>query len=125
MIKPDLRNFLAEYIDSAELLDVLMLFLRGGEETWTSESVANRVFSVPQAAEKRLQELVSRGLIAPRTDRPGAFQLQVRDPALNDTLDELKRAYQANRAEVLGLVFKLKANPLQNFADAFKLRGDK
>jgi hypothetical protein len=124
MISSEARAFLAKYIDSAELLDILMLLYREPEGIWTAEVVSNRVFTVPQAAEKRLEELQARGLAKTNPDHPGAFRLAVDDPKVAKGMTELRQAYETSRADVIGLVFSIKADPLQSFSNAFKLRGD-
>lgn len=124
MISSEVRNFLTKYVDSAELLDILMLLFREPDQEWTPESVSNRVFTVPQAAERRLEELKERGLLAERTDRPGAYQIAVSDPGVTNALNEVRQAYEASRAELITFVFSLKADPVQSFSNAFRLRSD-
>ena len=124
MVSASVRKFLEEYVDSAELLDILMLLFGEPEETWTPTQVSNRVFTVPQAAEKRLEELKDRGLVVERQDNPGAYAVDNRDPALNAVMTELREAYIKSRADVINIVFSIKADPLKSFSNAFKLRGN-
>jgi hypothetical protein len=124
MISAEVREFLAKYANSAELLDILMLLHREPDAVWTAESVSNRVFTVPQAAERRLEELVGHGLAKPRTDVPGAYILDAQHPAFKTVIPAVRAAYEASRAEVIGIVFNLRADPLQSFSNAFRLRGD-
>lgn len=124
MISPEVRSFLAKYVDSAELLDILMLMHREPDGNWTAESLSNKVFTVPQAAQKRLDELAVRGLVAERAGRPGSYVLQQSDPQLVRALAGVRAAYDESRANVINAVFSMKADPLKSFSDAFKLRGE-
>lgn len=124
MISSAVHQFLSEYVDSAELLDILMLLYGEPNETWTPDKVSNRVFTVPQAAERRLEELKARGLVVEPPGRPGSYTLQLSDPQLNAVLTELRTAYLESRANVINAVFSMKADPVQSFSNAFKLRGD-
>lgn len=124
MVSTPVRKFLEQYVDSAELLDILMLLFREQGETWTPEQVSNRVFTVPQAAEKRLEELKARGLVIERQDNPDAYAVNTRDPALLGVMTDLHEAYVKSRADVINIVFSIKADPLKSFSDAFKLRGN-
>jgi hypothetical protein len=124
MVSAPVRKFLEQYVDSAELLDILMLLFREQGETWTPEQVSNRVFTVPQAAEKRLDELKARGLVIERQDNPEAYAVNTRDPALLAVMTDLHEAYVKSRADVINFVFSIKADPLKSFSDAFKLRGN-
>ena len=123
MISAAVHQFLADYVDSAELLDILMLLYSEPNEAWTPEKVSNRVFTVPQAAERRLEELKERGLAAEPAGKPGAYTLQSGDPQTTAVLAELRDAYKASRANVINAVFSMRSDPLKSFSNAFKLRG--
>ena len=124
MISPPVREFLAKYVSSAELLDILMLLYREQEPVWTPASVSNRVFTVPQAAERRLEELEAQGLVMRRPGHADAFCVDPTHPEVKATLPALREIYETNRAEVIGTVFKMRTDPLQSFSNAFRLRGD-
>lgn len=123
-IPAEVRNFIAKYIDSAELLDVLMLLHRepGGE--WSPTTVSSRVFSVPQAAQRRLEELTARGLAANDPNHPDRYVLSIDDADTQRAVDALRGLYDKSRADVIGVVFSTKSDPIQSFSNAFKLRGD-
>jgi hypothetical protein len=123
MLSAQAKGFLAKYVSSAELLDILMLLHREPEGVWTPESVSARVFTVPQAAERRLDELLAHRLIKARADHPGAFTVDTSDPELSAAMAAVRESYDASRAEVIGAVFDRNADPLQTFSDAFRLRG--
>lgn len=123
-IPAEVRNFIARYIDSAELLDVLMLLHREPEGEWTAATVSSRVFSVPQAAQKRLEELAARGLATTDPHHPDRFVLSFEDPEVGRGVNKLRELYDKSRADVIGVVFSSKSDPIQSFSNAFKLRGD-
>ena len=124
MLSTRVKEFLAKYVSSAELLDILMLMHREPDQVWTAESVSNRVFTVPQAAERRLEELEAVGLVRKNPDAPGTFVINDSNDAVKTSLADVRAAYEANRVEVVGAVFTMRADPLQSFSDAFRLRGD-
>lgn len=124
MISPAVQKFLGEYVDSAELLDILMLLHGERDQVWSPETVSNRVFTVPQAAQRRLEELKTRGLVTEPPGRTGSYKLDLKDAQMAAVLDELRGVYKANRASVITAVFDMKTDPLKSFSNAFKLRGD-
>lgn len=124
MISSEVRTFLAKYVDSAELLDILMLLHREPDQVWTADSVSNRVFTVPQAAERRLEELEARRLVVQRSDVPGAYELKTGAAEIERALVAVRHSYDANRAALISVVFSMKSDPVQSFSDAFRLRGD-
>lgn len=124
MISREVREFLTQYISSAESLDVLMLLHREPAQLWTAESVSNRVFTVPQSAERRLEELKARGLVTESAEQSGSYALAKTDAAVSAVLSAVRAEYEKNRAEIMQIVFTNKADPIQSFSNAFKLRSD-
>jgi hypothetical protein len=119
------RFFVSEYIESAELLDVLMLLFRDPGRTWTAQQVSDAVFTVPAAAALRLDELHAHGLAQLVSASPPEYRLHIADTQTRAFVQELNDAYRANRAEVVSLVFEFNADPLKSFANAFRLRKDR
>lgn len=124
MTSPEVRKFLATHVDSAETLDILMLLHREPQVSWTAKAVSDRVFSVPQAVQPKLDDLVRRGLAEERADEPGAYRLVLADATQAAALQAVRAAYDASRANVINVVFSQKTSPVQSFSNAFKLRGD-
>lgn len=124
-IPADVQRFIADHIDAAEQLDVLLLLHRQPEKAFDCEAVAAAVYTVAPAAEKRLEALEAHGLLA--ADRSGprpTWRYQPRDAALARTVDAVAEAYRRSRVDVINLVYSRPADPLRSFADAFKLRKD-
>lgn len=124
MLSNEARTFLQRHVDSAELLDVLMILLREPEGNWTAQTLSVKIFSVPQAVQKRLDELVERGLAQEIADRPGAFRLSIADAYTRSCLDAVRVDYETNRAEVVNVLFRMKQDPISSFSQAFRLRSD-
>jgi hypothetical protein len=55
-IPEGVRAFVAHNIDSAELLETLLLVHSGGERQWTPEGVARSIYTVPAGATRRLEQ---------------------------------------------------------------------
>ena len=62
-IPPEVQRFIAENIDAAEQLDILLLLYRHPERSYTALEVSQAVFTVASAATLRLEGLVARGLL--------------------------------------------------------------
>jgi hypothetical protein len=118
------RFFVSEYIESAELLDVLMLLYRDPGQVWTAERVSEAIFTVPGSAALRLEELSGRGLATLVSASPPEYRFSVDEADLRSYVQEVSEAYRKNRAEMISLVFEFNADPLKSFANAFRLRKD-
>lgn len=124
-IPADVQRFIADHIDAAEQLEVLLLLHRQPGTALDAEAVAAAVYTVAPAAERRLEALTAKGMLA--ADRSGprpAWRYAPRDETMAASVDALADSYRRNRVEVINLVYARPADPLRSFADAFKLRKD-
>lgn len=121
---PDrVRRFIAEQIDSAESLEILLFLKRNPERSFTAEVLSPQVYTVPAAALLRLEGLVSRGLVASDRASNPAYRYAPSHPALAGQVDELAAAYEADRVAVIKTIFQKGSSAAQSLADAFRLRG--
>ena len=122
-IPPEVQRFIAENIDAAEQLDILLLLYRHPERTFTALEVSQAVFTVPSAATLRLEGLLARGLLTSSGTADPAYSYHPATGELGQRVDQLAAVYQANRVGVIQLLFARPPDPLQTFADAFRLKG--
>ena len=123
-IAGNVRAFVGQHIDSAELLETLLLVHSGGEREWTPEQVAQSIYTVPAGATRRLEQLVDMGLVSSNGAMNPAYRFAPASAALRGQVDDLAAAYRANRVGVINLIYDRAADPLRSFSDAFKLRRD-
>ena len=123
-ISQHVRAFVDQNIDSAELLETLLLVHSGGEREWTPEQVAQSIYTVPAGATRRLEQLVEMGLATSNGAADPAYRYAPTRPALAAQVDALAQAYRAGRVAVINLIYNKPPDPLRSFADAFKLRKD-
>ncbi|HYW10527.1 MAG TPA: hypothetical protein VE871_01190 [Longimicrobium sp.] len=128
MSKPDIpqgvRAFIAQNIESAELLETLLLVHSAPEREWTPEDVARSIYTVPAGATRRLEQLVEMQLVSSTGTANPAYRYAPGTSALAGQVDALAAAYRANRVAVINVVYAPPPDPLRSFADAFKLRKD-
>jgi len=122
---PDaVRAFIAQNIESAELLETLLLVHSGADREWTPEEVARSIYTVPASATRRLEQLVAMGLASSNGAPIPAYRYAPATSALGGQVDALAAAYRANRVAVINQIYSTPPDPLRSFADAFKLRKD-
>ena len=122
-IPEHLRAFIRDQIHSIEQLEILLLLRRARNEQWSAELTARELRITTESAGDRLEDLVSRGLVA-RSDFVGRFCYAPTTPALDQCVAELDRVYAERRVSVITLIFT-KPDPAQTFANAFRIRGPK
>lgn len=121
-IPEQVRQFIRERIDSAETLEILILLERAPERAWSADEVAKTVFTVPTAATKRLEGLVTDGLASSDGIAGASYRYEPRTDELRQQVAAVAAAYRTSRIDVIKLVFDRPPDPLRSFADAFKLR---
>lgn len=119
-----IRAFVDQNIDSAELLETLLLVHSGGERQWTPEEVARTIYTVPAGATRRLEQLVEMRLLSSSGGANPAYRFAPATASLRSQVDDLAAAYRANRVGVIKLVYNRSEDPLRSFSDAFRLRKD-
>lgn len=122
-IPPEVQRFVAENIEAAEQLDILLLLYRNADRAYTALEVSQAVFTVASAATLRLEGLVARGLLTSTGTADPEYRFAPRTEALARDADRLAEVYQADRIGVIQLLFARPPDPVQTFADAFRLKG--
>ena len=123
MVSPEVQRFVAEHIDSAEQLEILLLLQRSPEKQWTALDVSQAIYTVPASATLRLEALTAQGFIASSGGADPQYSYHPKSEVLRTQIEALSAAYRADRVSVIKLIFSRPPDPLQSFADAFRLRG--
>jgi hypothetical protein len=122
-LSSEVSRFIAEHIDAAEQLEILLLLHREPTRQWTALSVSQAIYTVPASATMRLESLVARGFASSTGGADPTYVYNPQNDALRTQVDVLAEAYRKNRVAVIKLIFAQPPDPVQSFADAFKLRG--
>lgn len=111
------RTFVNKNITSVEQIEVLLILHANPGRVWTVGEVSAILRSSPYAIESRMP-----GLIAARLARAveGGYQYAASGRA-HAFVETLQEEYSARRFSVIELVFS-KPDPMQSFADAFRLK---
>jgi hypothetical protein len=122
-LSAEVTRFIAEHIDAAEQLEILLLLHREPEREWTALDVSQAIYTVPASATLRLEGLVASGFVNSTGGADPRYRYAPRSPQLGQRVDLLADAYRADRVAVIKLIFSRPPDPVQSFADAFRLRG--
>ncbi|HEX2188862.1 MAG TPA: hypothetical protein VHG51_08195 [Longimicrobiaceae bacterium] len=123
LVPPEVARFIAEHIDAAEQLEILLLLHREPGKKWTSRDVSQAIYTVPASATLRLESLVASGFAASTGGADPAYQFAPRTDQQRQQVESLAAAYRKDRVAVIKLIFSKPPDPVQSFADAFRLRG--
>ena len=128
-LSEEVKTFITEHISSVEQLEVLLLLHREQQQPWSAQEVSQELRIDPASATERLADLQGRGLLVESAGEPPAtaplYQYQPQKSNLDDTVNDLAKAYQEYRVTVISLIFSKPIDKIRTFADAFKFRKDK
>ena len=114
-ISAKLKQFIFEFVDSVELIEVLLL-MRNQADTWFSAAqISAELRSNPTSISKRLSKLASIGLLEQNGEQ---FKFGPENNNLKETVSELANEYLLRRHSIFELIFSSSKNARQ-FADAF------
>ena len=122
-LSPIVQQFISEHVNSAERLEVLLLLHRQPDRGWRAVDVSKEVYTVPASATLRLESLVAAGFAVSAGGADPEYRYQPRTPELAAGVDALAAAYRQDRVKVIKHIFNQPPDPVQSFADAFRLRG--
>ena len=122
---PDgVRKFIAQNLESAELLETLLLIHSQPDRDWAPEEVAQAIYTVPAGATRRLEQLVAIGLASATGVSLPRYRYKPATARLQQDVDALAATYRLHRVAVVNLIYAQASDPAQSFADAFRLRKD-
>jgi predicted transcriptional regulator len=128
-IPDDVRRFVLRHIGSVEMLNVLMLLFKQPDRTWTATEVGNELRTNEWSADLQLQALAARQLVRGSTGAPPRYQA---DRHYATEVATVSRTYEERRVAIITLIYSRPedvvdepVDPVQAFADAFKIRKDK
>ena len=122
---PDaVQKFIAQNLESAELLETLLLMHSQPGREWAPDDVARAIYTVPAGATRRLEQLVALGLASTNGASSPRYRYTPANPRLRDDVDALASTYREHRVAVVNLIYGQARDPAQSFADAFRLRKD-
>jgi hypothetical protein len=123
-IPKHVERFIVDYIDSVELLEVLLLLQRTAPAVWDSDTVARELRIAPESARMRLETLRSQRLLEPVDGAAPSFRYAPDSVDLDRGVRGLAETYAARRVSVITLIFSKPDDSIRSFADAFRIRKD-
>jgi hypothetical protein len=122
LIPARVRHLIADQIQTAGHLVVLLLLFRNPDRWWSAESVAEELRISSLTAASRLEDLASRMLLDARVAETVMFRYKPVSTALHATVGDLARLYAELTSEVMTLIRDRATEQIRGFADAFRIR---
>ncbi len=114
-ISANLKQFIFEFVDSVELIEVLLLLRNNSDKYFSAAQISAELRSNPTSILNRLSRLANIGLLNQDKDM---FKFQPESEELKTITNELSNEYLLRRHSIFELIFSSSKNARQ-FANAF------
>jgi hypothetical protein len=115
-ISAKLKQFIFEFVDSVELIEVLLFIRNRPDEYFSATQISGELRSNPNSITNRLRKLVNIGLLEESGSH--SFRFLPKNAELKNVINELSNEYLLRRHHIFELIFSSSKNARQ-FADAF------
>jgi len=119
-IPAELRDFIANSIDSVGQLEALLLLRDNADQAWNVSLLAKRLYVTEAEAAAICANLVEQGFV---TEQDGSTRYN-RQGKQAEIIDRLAEAYARQLIAITNLIHT-KPRHIRAFADAFKFKRDK
>jgi hypothetical protein len=120
-IPPEMKEFLRRWIPSVGHLDVLLLLFEVPDLKMNSGKVSQLLRTNNEYAQSQLRELCHAGFL--KADGDGNYYCDPGSEYL-ELVNKLKVIYKLKRPAIISCIYDRPADPVQQLADAFKIKKD-
>ena len=113
-------RFILDNIDSVPHLESLLLLWTGRSTRWTAAGLASRLYVPAEAAQKILQELAQRELIAAIPEIPAQYCYQSKSEQLDRMMEAVDSTYRRELVRISNLIHSKASRAVREFAKAFR-----
>ena len=124
-IAGDVRQFVADHIDSVMMLELLLLMHANPNRQWLSKEVATEMRADSGWVALELEELCRRRILVCHEGPERRYRYAPADQGVARALEALAKLYGTHRVSVIGMIFSKPVDKLRSFAEAFRFRRDK
>ena len=119
----EVRALVQGHLATMTHLDALLLLAGAPDAAFSRGEVAARISAAPDAAAKALGDLEAASLVAAEGSGDAArYRFAPADAAVRRTAETLADMYRRFPVQVIRAVYERPASPVQQLADAFRLR---
>jgi hypothetical protein len=120
----DIRQFIADNIDTVAQLELLLLLRSESGRMWTAEEAGKALYSAVDVTALQMVDLQQKRLLASGA-APNTFVYRPESPEMVRLVNRLADLYRERRVAVITAVYTKPIDKIRSFADAFRLRKEK
>ena len=122
-IESDLKFFIAEYFDSIEAIEVVLLLKNQSTRAWQPAELSAALRSSLPSIESRLAEQVRKGILVCDEQRGvRRYRYSPCQERIAEMMNQLGELFILRRFTIINLLYSSELNTIRDFAKAFDLR---
>jgi hypothetical protein len=118
---PELKQFIAQNVESLAQLETLLLLHRDPQREWSLAELARDLYISADMCEGIVADLERRRLTV-RSESGDRYRFHADDVTTHQLVDQLAQYYRERRVAVITELYSKPSKKVQTFADAFRLR---
>jgi hypothetical protein len=120
----ELCGFIQDALPNLDAVEILLFLRRHPDRPWSADALVHEVHPAVIAravVAKHLELFLAQGLLSLEQ---GGYQYRPATPHLHEMVEALDAAYRERPVSLIRLIYFLKNNKIQSFADAFRIKKD-
>lgn len=118
-------RFILEQIDSVPHLEALLLVFNSQPKLWSAGEMAAALYVRQDIAEKILESLLQRDLIAADPRRPDTCFYSAENEERNRLVESVNEVYRREVVRISSMIHSKASAAVRDFARAFRIKKDK
>lgn len=123
--KSQVDQFINDQIDSVPHLEALLLVWNNRPKAWSVEEMARSLYVRPEMAEKILDTLAQKNLVARGGPNGQAFVYESRSEQMDRLLADVDATYRKELVRISSMIHSKASAAVRDFARAFRFVKDK
>lgn len=119
-IPDEVKNFIYEYIDSLEQLEILLFLYNHSLSYYNAEMIASELRLNPESVATRLTSLLSYRFLLSENDQQISFQYNQGNKS-NDSISLLNRYYIDYKYSLINLIFSKPIENVSSYLEIYKV----
>jgi len=122
--KLQVDQFIIEQIDSVPHLEALLLIWRTRPKEWSVTEMAKALYVPSEVAERVLNDLAQRELVARVSEHPNTFRYDSTSAERDALLYNVNDTYRRELVRISGMIHSKAGVAVRDFARAFRFKKD-
>jgi len=121
----EIQRFIRHNIKSLDYLKILLFFKENNDQKWTAYNIGKKLYLHHTIVKDILNFLSERGFLKiERQEKEHFYSYNPRNEDLHNRVEQLAQLDRHYPVSLINFIYSLSKNPIQSFADAFKLKSE-